>query len=131
MSNLTLFKDPLLRDPFVDFFNIFDESPRFLTRTNKRSNIVENDNEYVVKLAVPGLIKDDIEIRAKDSILTILHEKEENNEDFYFTNSFTKQYTLPDDVSVKDIIATVENGILSIKIPKDKKKIKEHVIKIQ
>jgi len=127
MSNLRLFNDPF----FTDMMDLMYETPKFIGRTIKRTNIVENDDDYQIELAVPGLTKEDIEIKVKDSVLTISHQKEEtDDETFYFTNSFTKQYTLPDDVSVKGIKATVENGILAATIPKDKKKPKEFAVEI-
>ncbi|HUU87926.1 MAG TPA: Hsp20/alpha crystallin family protein [Candidatus Glassbacteria bacterium] len=127
MNKLKLFSDPF----FTDVVDLFYETPSFIERSVKRTNIINGDNEYRVELAVPGLDKEDIEIKVKDNILTISHEKEETDDKtFYFTNSFTKEYTLPDDSDVKGITATVENGILAATIPKDKKKIKERVIEI-
>ena len=128
MSNLKLFNDPF----FTDVVDLFYETPRFVERSFKKANIIENDEDYRVELAVPGLSKEDISVKVNDNILTISHEKEETDDKtFYFTNSFTKQYTLPKDVNAKGIKATVENGILAATIPKDKKKPKEFAIEIQ
>jgi len=128
MSNLKLFSDPF----FTDVVDLFYETPRFVERSFKKANIIENDEDYRVELAVPGLSKEDISVKVNDNILTISHEKEETDDKtFYFTNSFTKQYTLPKDVNAKGIKATVENGILAATIPKDKKKPKEFAIEIQ
>jgi len=127
MYKLRLFNDPF----FTDVVDLFNETPNFIERTVKRTNIINDENEYRVELAVPGLSKEDISVKVKDNVLTISHEKEETDDKtFYFTNSFTKEYTLPDDSDVKGITATVENGILAATIPKDKKKIKERVIEI-
>lgn len=127
MSNLRLFNDPF----FTDVADLFYETPRFIERSFKRANIIENDDDYRVELAVPGLSKEDINVKVNDNILTISHQKEETDDKtFYFTNSFTKEYRLPADINVKGIVATVENGILAATIPKDKKKVKERVIEI-
>lgn len=127
MNKLKLFSDPF----FMDIADLFYGTPNFTERTIKRTNIVNDENEYRVELAVPGLSKEDISVKVKDNVLTISHENENtDNNTFYFTRSFTKEYTLPDDSDVKGIKATVENGILAATIPKDKKKIKEHVIEI-
>lgn len=122
-NNSSLFNN----DPFfTDIVNFF-ETPRGI----KRTNFVENDDDYRLEIAVPGLTKDDIEINLDDSILTISHEKKEEDDGFYFTNSFEKRYTLPNDVNAKGIAAKIENGVLVATIPKDKKKIKQRLIPIE
>jgi HSP20 family molecular chaperone IbpA len=45
-------------------------------------------------------------------------------------NSFTKSYSLPDDVKEKDVEGKVENGILVLTLPLDKKKPLERVISL-
>lgn len=126
-----MYKLKLFNDPFIsDLFGLVNETPRIVNGSIKRSNTKETDNEYLLDIAVPGLTKDDVSVKVVDSILTISHEKEEDGNNFYFTSSFKKEFTLPDDVNIKDVSATVENGVLSITLPKDKKKVKELTVKI-
>jgi len=125
-----MYKSRFFNDPyFSDFIDLLYETPKFVSRTLKGTNVESNDDEYLVQISVPGLIKEDIEIKVKDSVLSISHERDEE-ETFRFTNSFTKEYTLPEDVAVSKISAKVENGILTVTIPKEKKKVKERVIDI-
>ena len=124
------YKSRFFSDPyFSDLVDLFHETPGFINRTVKRTNIVEDDDEYQIEVAVPGLIKDDITIKVLDDILTIAHERDEE-ETFRFTNSFKKEYRLPDDVSVDDINAKVDRGVLYVVIPKVEKKTKSRDIKI-
>ena len=96
-----MYKPRLFNDPFfVDFVDLLSETPRFVERTVKRTNIVENEKDYQIEIAIPGLIKDDINIKVEDNVLTISHERDED-ETFRFTSSFKKVYSLPDDVSIK------------------------------
>ena len=125
-----MYRNRFFSDPFFDdVISVLHETPRFVSRTFKGSNVESNDDEYLVQISVPGLIKDDIEIKVVDSILSISHERDEE-ETFRFTDSFDKEYTLPDDVAVSKISAKVESGVLTVTIPKDKKKPKERVINI-
>lgn len=127
-----MYKPALLNDPYIsDIVSFFNDTPSFFGRAMKRSNVTENDDEYRIEIAVPGLTKEDIEINLKDSILTISHKKEESNDGFFFTNSFEKQYSLPSDINEKGITAKIENGILAATIPKDKKKVKDRIITIE
>jgi HSP20 family protein len=113
-------------DPFFSDFVSFFDVPKAI----KRTNIVEEDNEYRIEIAVPGLTKEDINIDLEDSIITISHERKEEDDKFYFTQSFQKQYTLPKDVDQKKITAKIENGVLIATIPKDKKKVIQKAIEI-
>ena len=122
---LTIYKDPI-RDIFENFF----DTPTFVER-NKTSNVTIGQDDYRIHLAVPGLSKDDIKISVKDSILTIMYEKEEKDDKtFSFIGSFKKTYTLPEDCYEKNINGSIENGVVEIIIPKSKKKSVERVISL-
>jgi len=128
MSTLKLF-----RDPFVDnMIDLFFETPSFIERSFKRCNIISNDDDYRIQMAVPGLSKEDIKISVKNSVISISSEKEKTDDKtFIFTSSFNKQYTLPDDVDDKLIESKMENGVLEIIIPRSKKKMNERFIEIK
>ena len=89
-------------------------------------NISEHKHEYLVSLAAPGMKKDDFKIDIDSNILTISSEKEENREEKeekftrkeYNYSSFTRSFTLPDEVNREKIEAKYENGILQIVLPR-------------
>ena len=101
------------------FFRFMDETFNVLHSPHNHMN--ENEDNYSLKLLVPGLCREDFNIEVEDNVLTVTHEKKEDREDV-FIRSFTKSYTLPDDIILKKIVATVVNGVLTLTIPKDKKK---------
>lgn len=118
------------RDPFKDVLDTFFARPSLLVGDNS-SKLVTRDNEYVVYLSIPGLTKEDLSISIREGILTISYKKEENdNVNYSFVSSFKKTYSLPDDVSEKDITGKVENGVLEIILPKSKKKSLERFISL-
>lgn len=123
MSMITLFKDPF----FQTFDSVFDSTKFSKTPETK---ISKNENEYTVQISVPGLTKDDLKILTKDGVLKISYEKNEKDDDRYFVETFTKSYNIPDDVKEKDIIGKVENGILTLKLPIDRKKSLERLISL-
>jgi HSP20 family protein len=101
-------------------------------------NITENKDEYKVALAVPGMKKDDFKIDVDGNMLTISSEKEENKEekDKKFTrkeynySSFSRSFTLPDEVNKEKIEAKYEEGVLKISLPRReeaKKNIAKHI----
>lgn len=89
-------------------------------------NVAEHKDEYLVELAVPGMKKDDFKIDVDGNVLTISSEKEETKEEKekkftrkeYNYASFSRSFTLPDEVNMDKIDAKYENGILKIALPR-------------
>lgn len=90
-------------------------------------NIAEEKDRYNVSLAVPGMDKKDFSVEQDGNMLTISAEKEESKEEKekkytrkeYNYSSFSRSFTLPEDVSGDKIEAKYENGILSLILPKN------------
>lgn len=116
---------------FNDFFD--DE---WLPRTTRRAgvpavNIIENENDYRIELAAPGMSKDDLKVSInEDNELVIAFEKQNENKDekkeqkgtylrreFSYT-SFRQSFTLPDDVDREKVAASMEHGVLTVDLPK-------------
>lgn len=89
-------------------------------------NIIENGKEYKITVAVPGMKKEDLKIDVDGDVLTISSEKEENKEQKeekytrkeYSYTSFSRSFSLPDDVSKDKIDATYKDGVLNVSMPK-------------
>ena len=89
-------------------------------------NITEQKDDYLVSLAVPGLKKDDFKIDVEGNMLTISSEKEETKEekDKKFTrkeynySSFSRSFSLPEEINKEEIEASYEDGVLKISLPR-------------
>jgi HSP20 family protein len=89
-------------------------------------NIIEEEKEFVVEMAVPGMTKKDFNISVENGVLTISAEnkteKEEVKKNFtrkeFNYNSFSRSFTLPENVNDEKIVANYENGILKLHIGK-------------
>lgn len=117
---------------FTDFFDTEKFfMPDFFSTKALRNwlpsvNITENDSEYRIELAAPGLAKDDFKIEVEEGLLTISaekkEEKKENNERFtrreYSFGSFSRSFTLPEHVKTENIAGKYEDGILKLVLPK-------------
>jgi HSP20 family protein len=90
------------------------------------TDIYETKDDYVFRLEVPGLAKDDINVELNNNTLTIKGEKKESKEvkkeDYHrvesFIGTFSRSYTLPRNVDSKKIKANMKDGILELHIPK-------------
>ena len=119
---------PTIPTIFDDFFRDWSSSNFSPTNTTLLAvNIKENDDQFIVKVAVPGMDKKDFKINLDNNILTIQSEKEVENEDSndnytrkeYSYQSFRRSFTLPKNVVDSDKIeASYLNGELEITIPK-------------
>lgn len=128
---------------FNDFFkpwNQWFDKDSFLGRTLSvpAVNITENKDNFEVALAVPGLKKDDFKIDVDGNILTISSEKEENKEERektftrkeYSYSSFSRSFTLPEEVNKEKIEAKYEDGVLKLILPRKEEAKKATVKKI-
>jgi HSP20 family protein len=145
MSSKSLVKSgerfPALFDDFFKPFNEWFTNGGLMTKplSIPAVNVTENQNEYKLSLAAPGLKKSDFEIDVEGNMLTVRSEKEENKEekDEQFTreefmySSFSRSFSLPEDVKQDKIDAIYEDGILKISLPKKEdskaKNISKHI----
>ena len=127
---------------FNDFFdNEWIVKPNFSTPA---INVIENEKDYKVEVAAPGMNKEDFNIHLNENQeLVITVEKNTQNEqkeekkylrrEFSYTK-FQQAFQLPDNVDKEKIGAKVENGVLEIPLPKlapeDKARI-NRIIEIQ
>jgi HSP20 family protein len=101
-------------------------------------DIVETSEAFEVQLAVPGLNKEDFNIELNDNYLTVSGERKfsnEKKEKSYHSiethyGSFSRSFSLPENVDASKINAKYNNGILELTIPKDEKKALKQTIKV-
>lgn len=89
-------------------------------------NIHQTDSTYEIELASPGLTKDDFNISLENNVLTISAENKNEDEEkkknytrreFKYT-SFSRSFTVPENVSQEDIKAEYSDGVLRLKLAK-------------
>ena len=119
---------------FEDFFNT-DFMPRANT-TAPAVNVKEDESAYTMELAAPGIKKDYCRVSINDdgnlciAIENKMEHKDEDKKHHYLRREFLysnyeQNYTLPEDVDKEGIAAKVENGILTVTLPKVKKEEKK------
>ncbi|MES2265816.1 MAG: Hsp20/alpha crystallin family protein [Bacteroidota bacterium] len=116
---------PFFNDVFDSLLNDSFISDKLVARV-PAVNIAENDNEFHIELAVPGLKKDDFKINLDKNILTVSAEKKTEasaeskkySKREYSYNSFVRSFTLPDSVDHSKIEADYADGILKLTVAK-------------
>ena len=99
--------DSILKDPF------WDEFDNFFTKPSKGWHCIKEDDKWILEMAIPGLVKEDLKVKMIKGELGIISE----NEDNVWLGSFDKRFTLPQDINTKKIKAKVENGVLTLTLP--------------
>ena len=89
------------------------------------TNIREDENQFEIQLAAPGMKKEDFSLKVENSVMSVTYQgnEDENQEDHYLrrefgTESFTRSFSIPKTVDAESIKARYENGILYIGVPK-------------
>ena len=112
------------------FNDLFDAD--FMPRANATApaiNVKENDKEYTVELAAPGMQKEDFNVHVNDegNLVVKMEHKQEHKEEDKDTRYLRREFSyskyeqtliLPDDVKKDAISAKVEHGVLTVQLPK-------------
>jgi HSP20 family protein len=96
------------------------------TEWSPAANISETEKEYLIKAELPEVRKEDVRITLDNGVITISGErkqqkeaKDENEirvESFYGT--FTRSFSLPDNIDADGVRAESKDGVLKVRIPK-------------
>jgi HSP20 family protein len=89
-------------------------------------DLVEHDDNFVLRADLPGLTEDDVKIEVEDNVLTVSGERKFEHEDrkdgFYrlerASGAFRRSLTLPEGVDPEKIDASFEHGVLEVRVPK-------------
>ena len=112
------------------FNDLFDTD--FMPKVNATApaiNVKENDKAYIVELAAPGMKKEDFNMHINDegNLIIKMEQKEEKKDEDKSTRYLRREFSyskyeqtliLPDDVEKDQIKAHVENGVLTVELPK-------------
>jgi HSP20 family protein len=94
---------------------------------NPQLSLEEAKENYTVKVDLPGLEKDTINIELENNLLTISGKREvskesKNDQGFYRSErsygAFSRSITLPEDIKEDEINADYKNGVLIVQIPR-------------
>lgn len=119
-----------MQDAMDRLFNeFFGDSDNLQTEVlAPRVDLKQKENEIDVKLSIPGVDPDKIQISVADNVLTVKaemeEEKEEKDEKAVYEirehrwTSYYREIALPSEVEADKAEAEYENGVLKIKLPK-------------
>lgn len=120
-----------LRRQMDEVFNrslssFFDDGTETMSSWAPAMDVLERENEIVLRAELPGLSEQDVEITVENNTLSLRGEKrfeEEENEGAYRRverryGSFYRSFSLPSTVDRDRIDASFKNGVLEVVLPK-------------
>ena len=122
----------VLNDIFDDDFLGVAPARRFATPA---VNIFENEKQYEIEVAAPGMTKDDLKVHLEndDELVIELEHKENKDEkkeqrnwlrrEFSYS-AYRQAFSIPDEVEASAIGAEMLNGVLHITLPKKEETVK-------
>jgi HSP20 family protein len=131
MANLTRWN----RDPWRTFDELFENwgrTPRYSSDDTARPvlrpamDVIENDNGLTVRVDLPGLAADDVDVEVDGNVLTISGEMgdtvAQESEHYHHrercSGAFKRSLRLADFIDTDNVEATYHNGVLTLSLPK-------------
>lgn len=107
-----------------------DISKNVLSDFTPTVNTREGEYAYHIDVDLPGVKKEDISVKVDNNVLTLKGERrskeEVKKEDYYKMESsfgsFTRSFTLPENIDSENIHAENKDGVLEITLPKKEQK---------
>ncbi len=122
-----------LQNEMNRLFGTFFEDParggatgQTLRRWIPAMDLVETENDFILRADLPGLTEGDVNIELEDNVLTISGERkaehEERKEGYYRVErafgNFSRSLTLPEGVDPDKVKARFDRGVLEVTVPK-------------
>jgi len=129
---------------FPSLFNsYFNDNffPNFNEGNLPAVNVSEDEKSFIIQLSVPGFTKEDINVEIDNDVLKISASTEESKEEKdenqkvlrqeFRKSSFKRSFTIPENVDVENILASQNDGVLTISLPKMDKAPEDKVKRIE
>jgi len=119
---------------FSDLERVFDDLTVLSPTKCSNYDIIQNKNEQILEIALPGIPKENINIEIDKNRLLITAERIERDVEYtHRTSKFGKTcntFTIPADIKIENILAEYIDGVLKITLPRGENENKKNVIKI-
>lgn len=85
------------------------------------AEVTEDDNNYYAAFEVPGVKKESVKLDLDNRVLTVTVEKKDKSAETESSYKLTRSISVPESVNADNIGAKLEDGILTVTLPKAEK----------
>ncbi|OHE72662.1 MAG: hypothetical protein A2007_03435 [Verrucomicrobia bacterium GWC2_42_7] len=119
---------------FQSFLNPFEH---FFGRTRTEQRIPatyysEDTDNFYVKIELPGIKKEEVTVECDNSILSVSAKSKKHNksesEESESSYTFFRSIRLPDSIHEEKVAANLEDGLLTVTLPKSEKKKRRQIM---
>lgn len=120
--------DAFFNDPWTDLDRLFETTfPELYQWTPLRQggrsrsvpmDVHETESERTVRMELPGVTKKDIALELENAVLSVRAKRGEETDNETQTIELARSVTVGDDIDADKIRASLENGILTVVLPK-------------
>ncbi len=118
----------LLQKKLNTLYNDYGETSGYrwgFEKTSPRTNFYENGDSFEIRAEIPGLGKENLNVKIQGNYLEISGTRVSDAPEGYKihktergTRSFSRSFTLPADVDASRVEATLKDGVLYLSLPK-------------
>jgi HSP20 family protein len=118
----------LLQKKLDNIYSDYGKLPGYrwgLESTSPRTNLYENGDNFEIRAEVPGIAKENLNVKIQGNYLEISGERISDAPEGYKVHktergmgSFSRSFTLPADVDSTKVDATLKDGVLYLILPK-------------
>ena len=113
-------------DPFAEMSRLLEQGAGERGTMRPEVDIFEEKDAIVVKAELPGVDAKDVDVTVEDGLLTISGQRrmehKDEREGYHRVEcsygSFSRSFSLPDNVEADKIDASIDNGVLKLRLPK-------------
>ncbi|MDD5303112.1 MAG: Hsp20/alpha crystallin family protein [Elusimicrobia bacterium] len=103
-----------------------EDRPSFSAAWMPRADARETDAEYILEVALPGVLKEDVKVEVKGDVLTVSGERKTAKEEPGRTwlrreaphGPFLRAFSLPEGLHTEDVKASFKDGVLTLSLRK-------------
>lgn len=104
-------------------------------RETPRADILEGDQDYIIRMDLPGVTVDDLEINLENRVLSVKAAREREFPEGYKArrrempakSHWQRSFNLGDGVEVDKIGAKLDSGVLTVTLPKAEKNLPRRI----
>lgn len=98
--------------------HLLEEMPGMMPEMQLAADMYDDDNNYYIKMELPGFKKEEINIELENTVLNVKAERKKKMDNSERSMFFTRSLSLPEGVASDKISAKTDNGVLTITLPK-------------